>query len=199
MQFLNLQRALLFCFFIAYALPVLAETISIKEIDVTQAHKKIVINEFLASNKNVVDDEDNEASDWIELLNLEDQELDIGGFYLTDNLNVPTKWQIPKPTIIPSKGVVLFWASGKNRTSHTNFKLDKDGEEIGLFDESAYQLDAIRFDFQSTDISYGRKANDPATWMFFQTPTPYQAKGVKRDVYDFMLFFESFRLLPIKA
>jgi hypothetical protein len=179
MQYLNLQRTLLFFLITGYALPVLAEKISKMEIDVAQVPKKIVINEFLARNKNIVADEDNDDSDWIELLNLADQEIDIGGFYLTDNLNEPTKWQIPKPTIIPSKGVVLFWASGKDRESHTNFKLDKDGEDIGLFDESGAQLDAISFGFQSTDISYGRKANDPETWMFFQIPTPYQINHIK--------------------
>jgi hypothetical protein len=157
--------------------PILADMFTLTENKVVD--KNIVINEFQASNVSTIEDEDGDDSDWIELLNLEDVDIDIGGYYLTDNPNDPTKWQIPKPTIIPAKGIVLFWASGKNRDSHTNFKLDKDGEDIALFDETLYQIDAIQFGFQSPDISYGRKEDDPTTWVFFQIPTPYQSNQIK--------------------
>ena len=162
-----------FFFFIGYtSVPIFAAHISSQKSDITL--QKIVINEFLASNSKTIVDEDGDYSDWIELLNLDNQDIDIGGFYLTDDFNEPEKWQIPKPTIIPSKGVILFWASGKNKLYHTNFKLDKDGEEIALFDESKNKIDAISFNLQSPDISYGRKDSDPSIWMFFNIPTPNQ-------------------------
>ena len=172
------SQLVLFLSIIYFALPVLAEKILLQEANGEQASPKIVINEFLASNKNIVDDEDGDSSDWIELLNLEDQDVDIGGFYLTDNLSIPTKWQIPTPTIIPSNNIILFWASGKNRLSHTNFKLNQDGEEIAIFNRSMYLVDAIHYHSQFTDISYGRKENDPTTWTFFQKPTPYQTNQI---------------------
>jgi hypothetical protein len=175
MQHISLKLSL----FIFIVLIVIADNISLHASNICQSCKKIVINEFLASNKNIVADEDGDSSDWIELFNLEEQDIDIGGFYLTDDLSESQKWQIPKPTIIPSKGIVLFWASGKNRLFHASFKLDKDGEEIALFDESLNQLDAIHYHLQATDVSYGRHYNDFTTWMFFQVPTPYEKNQIK--------------------
>ncbi|MBF0452058.1 MAG: CotH kinase family protein [Candidatus Magnetomorum sp.] len=134
----------------------------------------ILINEFMASNQATLKDNDGDYSDWIELANPLDQAIDIGGMYLTDNLAIPDKWQIPSPTIVQSKGLIVFWASGKNRQFHTNFKLDKEGEDIGLFDVSRNQIDTVHFDLQSPDISYGRKINDYQTWTFFHIPTPNQ-------------------------
>ncbi|MEJ2494195.1 MAG: lamin tail domain-containing protein [Ignavibacteriaceae bacterium] len=74
----------------------------------------IFINEFLASNlttnPDMVDFDD--FSDWIELYNDETSAVDIGGFYITDDLTQPMKWQIPANTIIPAKGYFLIWADG---------------------------------------------------------------------------------------
>ena len=144
-----------------------------------QYFDNIIINEFMASNDKTIDDEHGNSSDWIELANIGDYDIDIGGFYLTDSLNTPDKWQIPESTVIPSKGFILFWASGKNESYHTNFKLDKKGEEIALYDKSMKIIDSIVFNSQLTDISYGRKQDDHSSLMFFQIPTPNQANTIK--------------------
>lgn len=74
----------------------------------------VCINEFLASNvsidADIVDFDD--YSDWIELYNGEDFELDLGGYYITDDLENPLKWEIPSETIIQAKGFIRFWADG---------------------------------------------------------------------------------------
>jgi len=144
-----------------------------------QQMENLVINEFMASNQDTIDDEDGNASDWIELANFGEQYIDIGGFYLTDDLTDPNKWQIPLSTLIPAKGFILFWASGKNKLYHTNFKLKKEGEEIALFDPTSHKIDSIQFGIQSSDISYGRKNEDHTSWTFFQTPTPHQKNIMK--------------------
>ena len=62
-----------------------------------QEQPAIYINEFLASNvsinADIVDFDD--YSDWIELYNDEDIDVDIGGYFITDNLNSPTRYQFP--------------------------------------------------------------------------------------------------------
>ncbi|KPA10969.1 Spore coat protein CotH [Candidatus Magnetomorum sp. HK-1] len=178
MRFLiKLQYQLFIMFIIICPLNVYANTFLSLNSPLTQQFDNIVINEFMASNNKTIKDEDGDYSDWIELSNTGDQDIDIGGMYLTDNLTVPDKWQIPESTIIQSNGFILFWASGKNLLSHTNFKLSKDGEEIALFDASKNKIDEIRYNSQSTDISYGR--DHQGNWIFFQTPTPYQINVIK--------------------
>ncbi|MEJ2055249.1 MAG: lamin tail domain-containing protein, partial [Calditrichaceae bacterium] len=76
----------------------------------------IYINEFLASNLTTNPDmvDFGDFSDWIELYNDEDTDVNIGGFYITDDFSLPAKWQIPPNTIIPAKGFYLIWADDFN-------------------------------------------------------------------------------------
>jgi len=55
------------------------------------------INEIMADNRSTVEDpcEPGEFPDWIELFNASDQAIVLNGLYLTDDINNPTKWQIP--------------------------------------------------------------------------------------------------------
>ena len=55
----------------------------------------LVINEFMASNSNDIQDPQQQYDDWIEIYNCGVNAVDIGGLYLTDNLSDPVKWQIP--------------------------------------------------------------------------------------------------------
>jgi hypothetical protein len=99
--------------------------------------------------------------------------------YLTDNLDDPTKWQIPSgyssQTTVPADGFVVFWADEDTTDGplHANFKLSAGGEEIGLFDtDGSTPIDAIVFGAQTTNISYGRDPCETDNWRFFPTPTP---------------------------
>ena len=57
----------------------------------------LVINEFMADNENCLEDprRPNSHPDWIELYNGSNEPIELNGLYLTDNINDPTKWQIP--------------------------------------------------------------------------------------------------------
>jgi hypothetical protein len=81
--------------------------------------------------------------------------------------------------IIEPGGYLLFWADndeGQGPT-HTNFKLSKDGEEVGLYDrDGATLIDGISFGQQYGDVSYGRLPDGNDNWVFFSnsTATPNQ-------------------------
>jgi len=137
----------------------------------------LVINEFMASNSNTLEDpeEPNEFPDWFELYNASSVSLDIGGMYLTDKLDNPTKWRIPDGVSIQPFGYLLFYADDDDEQGpmHTNFKLGASGEELGLFDTDGISLiDSISFGEQTTDISYGRYPDASSRLRFFATPTP---------------------------
>jgi len=60
----------------------------------------LVINEFMASNRQTIEDPDEAGQypDWIELYNASDTPIILNGMYLTDDVNEPTRWQIPQST-----------------------------------------------------------------------------------------------------
>jgi len=135
---------------------------------------QVLINEFLAKNVAGIKDEKGEYEDWLELVNLGVSAVDISDFYLTDNLTNLSKWQIPKGTILPPGGVLLFWADEDQQDGpyHTNFKLDKEGEEIGFVAKDGTTLiDSVKFGQQAADISQGRLVGHNV-WVTFPAPTP---------------------------
>ncbi|HCO95878.1 MAG TPA: hypothetical protein DIU00_18390 [Phycisphaerales bacterium] len=144
-----------------------------------QAGIPLAINEFMASNSSFVQDPQGHYDDWIEIHNFGTYVINIGGMFLTDNLPVPRKWQIPvnNPalTTIPPGGYLLIWADEDSADYglHSNFKLNAGGEEIGLFDSDGVTLiDSISFPEQTTDLSYGRDPESDDAGRFFAVPTP---------------------------
>ncbi|HNW60907.1 MAG TPA: CotH kinase family protein [bacterium] len=139
--------------------------------------QSLKINEFLAANTTGITDEDGEANDWIEIYNPTDQAINLQGLSLTDDFSSPQKWIFP-PVEAPAHGFLLIWASDKDRRVpthlHTNFKLDKSGEEIGLYAPDGTALDKIVFGPQAANLSFGRYP-DGEVWMPSLKPTPGKA------------------------
>ncbi|MFH0999538.1 MAG: T9SS type A sorting domain-containing protein, partial [Bacteroidota bacterium] len=156
---------------------------------------RLYINEFMASNLNTITDEYGNSSDWIEIYNAEEQSVYLGDMYLTDNLNIPNKWQMPDIYINPG-GFELFWASGDSNSGpyHTNFKLNKDTESIGIFNKDQLKVDALDYLAQTTDISYGRYTNGTANWEFFNTPTP-RASNISNSITGLPVFSNDDKLI----
>jgi len=141
----------------------------------------LYINEFLASNSRINTDENGEYDDWIEIFNKTEIPVNTGGLYLTDDLQDPCKYQVPwnssDTTTVPPGGFLLFWSDGQPEQGilHTNFRLGRDGEQIGLvqvLDNDTVFLDSLTFSEQLTDVSYGRYPDGSHSWQFFNTPTP---------------------------
>ncbi len=144
----------------------------------------LAINELMASNTKTIKDQQGQYDDWIEIYNFGDNVIDIAGMYLTDDLSIPTKWRIPNNnpsvTTISPNGYLLIWADEDVTDSglHADFKLNADGEELGLFDADGRTLiDSITFYQQTSDISYGRYPDANDALRFFGTPTPGAANN----------------------
>ncbi len=131
----------------------------------------IVINELLASNSAIVADLNGEYDDWIELHNNTNSAINIGGYFLSDNVDKLMKWEIPAGTTIPANGYQIIWADEDSSQGvfHANFKLSSAGETLFLSNASGTIVDQIFFPAQTTDISYGRFANGTGP---FQTMPP---------------------------
>lgn len=142
----------------------------------------LVINEFLASNLSGLADEDGQFGDWIEVKNRTDSPQSLAGWSLTDDPEQPGRWPFPDVTVSAGGHLVVF-ASGKDRRVaeselHTNFKLSRTGEYLGLFNNERPRsvVDAITvFPEQRGDASYGRDPLD--VWRYYQQPTPGSDNG----------------------
>lgn len=150
---------------------------------------KLVINELMASNDASYADENGEFDDWFEIYNSGDLPVDIGGWYVTDDLATPTKHQIPtgqseKTTVQPHSWLVIFADKQPDQGPlHANIKLSGSGDELGLSQDGVTFIDQIEFGAGKpvlappTDASAGRDSDGADTWVIFQagvyrTPTP---------------------------
>ena len=150
-------------------------------VDADHDFGQVVINEFLAANRDGLKDDDGQAGDWIELRNNGGAMVNLAGWSLSDDSAKPGKWVFPGVTIRPSASLIVH-ATGKNRRAlgqalHTNFKLGVEGEYLGLFSPELPRrvADEIApaYPEQRSNISYGRLAK--GGWAWFATPTPGRA------------------------
>ena len=134
----------------------------------------IMVNEFLALNDTGATDEAGEYDDWIEIINTTSSSVDLSGWHLSDDSQLPTKWMFPSGTTISAGQVVLVWADNDLTQGplHANFKLSGDGEEILLVDSDGVTArDFLAFSKQESDISTGRIFDGDDQWVTFSSPT----------------------------
>lgn len=120
------------------------------------------ISEFMADNMGGLEDADGETPDWIEITNPGPTQVNLGGWYLTDDPAALTKWQFPSPVVVPAgTGLVVFASSKDRRVAgaelHTNFKLDPDGESILLVKPDGLTIASsiLNYPPQSENVSFG--------------------------------------------
>lgn len=138
-----------------------------------QTSAMILISEIMAGNVSTLQDEDAEYTDWIELVNQSDEDLSLGGYYLSDDPNNLIKWLIPD-VIIKAHEYLIIFASGKDRYTsplHTNFKLSSNGEHLFLTNPDGKTIESAfsePYPYQITDISYSLIEE---AW-YYSSPTP---------------------------
>ena len=142
---------------------------------------QVLINEVCSDNETIILDEFNESADWIELYNSSDTEVDLTGWFLSDDSDDNFKWRFPEVSIGPNSFLIIF-ASGRDivdQNIHTNFKLSKDGELLILSNSNyneVYKLIIPRID---EDFSYGQ-SNEGL--LYFSMPTPNAPNNIEDAV-----------------
>ena len=143
------------------------------QVEVGHTGPSLVINELMADNETVLGDEFGEFDDWIEIYNPGDEAVSLSGYTMTDNLASPAKWSFPDVTIAP-RDFVLIWADGQPEQGamHASFRLDKEGEDVGLFDASGAPVSTVSFGELDGDVSYGRDPDGSETLGLLTRATP---------------------------
>jgi hypothetical protein len=140
---------------------------------------QVVVNEYSASNINTITDNYGKHEDWIELYNQGTASVDLGGYYLSDKINQPGKWQFPSGVTIAAQGFLKIWASGRDEVSgghyHTNFKFQQTKppvEHIVFSDPFGAIIDSIQLELTLKGHSRGRVTDGGNVWGIFTQPTP---------------------------
>ena len=134
----------------------------------------LVINEFVASNESSLQDEDGDYPDWIELYNSSNSQIDLAGYFLSDDLNNPKKWIFPSVPIESKKFLIVF-ASGKDKVQneiHTNFKINSEGEHLLLSNSAENIIDSVLPVNLEKNQSYGRYEDGENNFSYLNIPTP---------------------------
>lgn len=136
----------------------------------------VAINEFMSSNGGILADEDGDYEDWIELYNYGEDDIDLAGWYLSDDYANPYRWEFPD-IVLPAGEYLLVWASGKDRSKpgqplHTNFSIDRDGEELMLTNPWGDRVDEVAPTPVERNWSYTRKPDGYGSWSWSENPTP---------------------------
>ena len=129
--------------------------------------QSVLINEILAES--VLPDDDLEPPDWIELFNASDEDIDLDGWFLTDDPGTIAKWRIPAVTLEAKSFLRIFCSEQDLRDPagelHTNFQLDQNGEFVAIARPDGEIEDQIAPFFPPipTNTSYGRRQDSAQT------------------------------------
>lgn len=149
------------------------------------------ISEFQAKNLASLDDEQLASSDWVEIRNEGGSEVDLQGYYLTDDPENLDKWVFPSLKVGAGDEITVF-ASGKDqhtrqtlfqqsnpiKPTHTNFKLSSAGDYLALVQPDGVTIEhayAPVYPRQLGDVSYG--ISDTGEMGYFKTATPGKSNG----------------------
>ncbi len=143
----------------------------------------VYINEWMAANSGFLlnTNNGNRFDDWFELHNPGNTPANLAGYFLTDNLANKNQFEIPAGYVIPAHGFLLVWADNRPNLNtntdsalHVNFRLEQNGDAIGLFASDGAAIDTADFrtEPQFNDRSEGRFPDGPNATYFLLNPTP---------------------------
>ena len=137
-----------------------------------QNYGNLIINEIMPVNNNTILDYYGNYSDYIELYNGNDYDINLEGYYLSDDSSDTRKWSFPSVTI-KANDYLIIYASGKDtfieKELHTNFKLNSKGENVILSDNTGEIISRIYSNNTSSDIAYGFNGTD---YVYYYNGTP---------------------------
>lgn len=102
------------------------------------ASSGIIISEVMSGNKGVFPDDKGNGSDWVELYNTTDNDVDMRNFALSDDEKKPDKWAFPANITLKAHGYLIVFLSGDSSSDlekgiiHCTFKLSSQGEKLLL-------------------------------------------------------------------
>ncbi len=100
--------------------------------------------------------------DWVEISNLSQGSLDLGGYMLSDNIKEPKAYTFPQVILGPGQSVVLFCndVDGSGKSLQAGFKLSSAGEELVLTAADGTLVQKLTLPAIPQDQSYAASSED---------------------------------------
>ena len=152
------------------------------------------ISEVMSANVTTLTDDYGAYSDYVEIENTSDSEIDLSGYGLSNKPNKTMKWRFPEGVKIPAHGYVVVYCSGKayskdgsNNYLHTNFRLSSYKVEVSLANKAGQILDSVEVPEMKSDTVYLRDPSDNYEWTTSANPSP----GYANTAEGFQKFVEA--------
>lgn len=138
------------------------------------------INEVMVQNTSTIEDDTGSYVPWIEIYNPTDEEIILGGVFLSDDLTTPSKWTFPctDETVLPPKGYLIVWCDGDESDPddlHSNLTLESPFLQLAL--NGGTELVFFDVSFLEADTSFGRSP-DGGSLTVLSEPTPGEPNPV---------------------
>lgn len=155
------------------------------------ATSTLKINEVQSSNLSTVQDETGAYPDWVEIINLGSDVVDLTGYGLSDNESKPMRWVFSSGSIAPGETLLVF-CSGVDKQDtpikHAPFGISGAGETVLLYNAQGALLDKVDVPELKDDASYARDPSD-GTYAQTYTPTPGAANTTDNALSALNAFF----------
>ncbi len=140
----------------------------------------VFVNEVVSQNATGLQDASGAFPDWVELYNAGGEAVDLEGYWLTDDVEDPFKWQFPAgATIEPGDFLVVFCDEDPSTAGelHASFNLGAlDREDVALFGRNVDDnplIDALEdLAIGRPDTSFARMPDGGPTLEEDGSPTP---------------------------
>ncbi len=150
----------------------------------------VVVNEYMSENSHCFADSTGNYHDWVELYNCSLNDIDLSGFYLTDDRYDIMKWTFPSDTVIKAESYMTVFCSGLNSTApsgemHTSFAISDNDDRICLYTPQGILCSYLDICTLAENTSTG--LSEENIQQLFSRPTPGEANSTPSYPINYVL------------
>ncbi len=142
------------------------------------------INELMAANRGSVEGPEGALLDWVELVNLAADSVDLSGWGLTDDWRDPHKARLPDGLVLAPAERALLWLDSEGRVEGAlTLGLAREGEVLRLFDSRGEEADVLGYSDLGLDEAFARLPDGTGEGesMYIGTPGTPNSRLVERS------------------
>jgi len=147
-------------------------TVTGKATELSAAESAIIISEAMSANKGVYLDDEGKSSDWVEIYNPSDEDVDLSRFSLSDDWDELDQWTFPDITLEAHGYIVVFLSGDSKRdpaeSLHASFKLNAQGDKL-ILSAADSVVSTVELPPMADNLSYVLVGSQ---WLLTDNPTP---------------------------
>lgn len=124
---------------------------------------------------------------WIELKNNTTTEIDLSGWFLSDNPDKPNKWIFPENTRIKADAYLIVFMDGQSnnwdKQIYTDFDISIKGDTIVLSSDTGDEVHRVGYKNLLNDFSYGKL--DDGTFSYMSIPSP-NSDNISNSAFSYL-------------